>query len=99
MTSWTQGISQLPVLDDQGQLVGLLTEDNLIRGLSSTLDASAPVRSLMERSVPTVEFNTPISSLQGTILKSGLAIVLDGKKQPSHILTKIDLVEWMSKQK
>ncbi|MBC7660504.1 MAG: cystathionine beta-synthase [Chitinophagaceae bacterium] len=92
----TQGISQLPVLDAKKQLVGLLTEDNLIRGLSSTLDASAPIRSLMERSVPTVEFSTPISSLQGTILKSGLAIVLDNNKQPLHILTKIDLVEWMS---
>ncbi|MES2745869.1 MAG: cystathionine beta-synthase, partial [Bdellovibrionota bacterium] len=94
-----QGISQLPVLNQEGHLVGLLTEDNLIRGLSSTLDSSAPIRSLMERSVPTVEFNTPVSSLQGTILKSGLAIVLDAKKQPSHILTKIDLVEFMSSKK
>ena len=91
-----QGISQLPVLDNDGSLVGLLTEDNLIRGLSSTLDAKAPVRSLMERAVPTVEYSTPISSLQGTIMKSGLAIVLDKTKKPSHILTKIDLVEWMS---
>lgn len=94
-----QGISQLPVLNAEGQLVGLLTEDNLIRGLSSTLDSSAQVRSLMERSVPTVEFSTPISSLQGTILKSGLAIVLDNNKKPSHILTKIDLVEYMSSKK
>ncbi len=94
-----QGISQLPVLNSEGQLVGLLTEDNIIRGLSSTLDSSAPIRSLMERSVPTVEYSTPISSLQGTILKSGLAIVLDSQKKPSHILTKIDLVEFMSHKK
>lgn len=92
----SQAISQLPVLDGQSQLVGLLTEDNLLHALSSTLENNEKVGSIMERSVPTVELTTPISSLQGTIMKSGLAIVLDKQRKPLHILTKIDLVEWMS---
>ena len=92
-----QAISQLPV-QSQGQLVGVLTEDNLLHFLSSTDGANESVGSIMERSVPTVELTTPLSSLQGTIMKSGLAIVLDKNRAPLHILTKIDLVEWISKK-
>jgi len=92
-----QCISQLPVLSN-GQLVGILTEDHLLHFLSSTEAVQESVGSIMERSVPTVELSTPLSSLQGTIMKSGLAIVLDKTRKPIHILTKIDLVEWISKK-
>ncbi len=93
----SQGISQLPVLT-KNYLVGILTEDHLLHFLSSTDGTDEKVGSIMERSVPTVELSTPISSLQGAIMKSGLAIVLDKQNHPLHILTKIDLVEWMSKK-
>jgi cystathionine beta-synthase len=93
----TQCISQLPVLNNN-YLAGILTEDHLLHFLSSTDAVDEKVGAIMERSVPTVELNTPISSLQGAIMKSGLAIVLDKHNHPLHILTKIDLVEWMSKK-
>ncbi|SME93217.1 cystathionine beta-synthase [Pseudobacteriovorax antillogorgiicola] len=89
------GISQLPVLAD-GRLVGVLTEDSLLEYLSSSEARSKSVESVMNRSVPTVERHTPIKSLQNTVISSGLAVVIDSDKKPSHILTKIDLVEWMS---
>lgn len=92
-----QAISQLPVLSKE-QLVGILTEDNLLHFLSSTEAVQESVGSIMERAVPTVELTTPIRSLQGMIMKSGLAIVLDKTRKPLHILTKIDLVEWISKK-
>ncbi|MCX6128312.1 MAG: cystathionine beta-synthase [Proteobacteria bacterium] len=93
----TQCISQLPVLSNT-QLVGILTEDHLLHYLSSTDGVDERVGAIMERSVPTVELSTPISSLQGAIMKTGLAIVLDKQNRPLHILTKIDLVEWMNKK-
>jgi cystathionine beta-synthase len=93
----SQSISQLPVLNNN-YLAGILTEDHLLHFLSSTDAVDEKVGSIMERSVPTVELSTPISSLQGAIMKSGLAIVLDKQNHPLHILTKIDLVEWMSKK-
>ena len=90
-----KGISQLPVLDD-GRLVGILTEDSLLDYLSSSDAKHTDVSTVMNRSVPTVESHTPIKALQSTVMTTGLAVVIDSNKKPSHILTKIDLVEWMS---
>ncbi len=90
-----KGISQIPVLD-HGTLVGLLTEQGLLQSLAS-IDHPAQVTagSLMDRSIPTVERNTPLALLQEILGQCGRAVVVDGNRRPTHILTKIDLVEWM----
>ena len=93
-----KGISQLPVLSDD-TLVGILNEDLLLGYLSSSDAQPKTIETIMERSVPTVELDTPIGALQDTIITNGLAVVVDNANKPSHILTKIDLVEWMSKGK
>ena len=90
-----KGISQLPVLDN-GHLVGILNEDSLLDFFSASSAKTINVASLMNRSVPTVEKSTPIKALQSTVITAGLAVVINSDKQPSHILTKIDLVEWMA---
>ncbi|MFW7380386.1 MAG: cystathionine beta-synthase [Oligoflexus sp.] len=92
-----RGISQLPVID-QGKLVGMVTEDALLRNLSTGY-AGETIADIMERSVPTVELSTPIKVLQNTVLTTGLAIVINDKNEPIQILTKIDIVEWMANQK
>lgn len=89
------GISQLPVLNEE-RLVGILTEDSLLNYLNTTLSKTSNLELIMDRSVPTVESHTPIKALQNTIMTAGLAVVIDSNKKPSHILTKIDLVEWMA---
>jgi hypothetical protein len=45
-----------------------------------------------------VEEETPISALQETLLASGSAIVVNARREPVQILTKIDLVEWISRR-
>ena len=90
-----KGISQLPVLSDD-RLVGILTEDLILEYLSSSDAAPKTIETMMQRSVPTVETDTPVNSLQKAIVSNGLAVVVDSDKKPIHILTKIDLVEWMS---
>jgi cystathionine beta-synthase len=92
----TRGISQLPVIDEDGKLLGIITEDALLRNLSIDYHPTESIEDIMERSVPTVELSTPLSALQSTVLASGLAIVIDDESRPVQILTKIDLVEWMS---
>lgn len=93
-----KGISQLPVLAD-GSLEGILTEDLILQYLSSSETAPETIMTMMERAVPTVEMDTPIKSLQKAIVTNGLAVVIDKEKKPHHILTKIDLVEWMATRK
>lgn len=92
----SKGISQLPVLN-KGQLVGLITEDALLRNLSTGY-AGESIAEMMDRSVPTVELTTPMKVLQNTVLTSGMAIVINAQNQPIQIVTKIDLVEWIACQ-
>lgn len=91
-----KGVSQLPVLR-KGRLEGLLREDNLLDHLSTSGSLhQTPVSMIMDRSVPSVELNTPISALQSMVTQTGFAIVTNKERQAIHILTKIDLVEWLS---
>ena len=94
----SKGISQLPVLSES-RLVGILTEDHILDYLSSSDSEPKTVEAIMERSVPTVELDTPLKSLQKMVVSNGLAVVVDSSKKPTHILTKIDLVEWMAGDK
>lgn len=95
-TMSTHGISQLPVLH-QGRLVGIITVADLLKNLGSGILATSRVSQAMDTSVPTVVTTSPIMALQKTLLKSGKAVVVDDERKPLHILTKIDLVEWIAR--
>jgi cystathionine beta-synthase len=91
----SKGISQIPVTAGD-RLVGLLTEQELLQHLASgQRSPGTEVSEVMLRSVPTVDETTPLSSLEEMLEKSGSAVVVDGERRPTQILTKIDLVEWL----
>jgi len=91
----SEGISQIPVTDG-GKLVGILREDGLLQTMAAGQDVMGQsVSSMMDRSVPTVRANTPVSALDTIFETQGCAIVLDDGNQPVQILTRIDLVEWL----
>ena len=90
-----EGISQIPVTRD-GSLTGLLTEQDLLEFLTSgQKDASIRLVDVMRRSVPTVHHSTPLASLDEMLDLTGSVVVVDDDRRPRHILTKIDLVEWL----
>ena len=90
-----KGISQIPVTE-QGALVGLLTETDVLDFLTSgSGDATVELVDVMRRSVPTVEAQTALGALDEMIDIAGSVVVIDGDRRPIHILTKIDLVEWL----
>ncbi len=90
-----ESISQIPITRG-GVLAGMLTEEDLLRHLGSgQKEAEVVVGDIMERSVPTVQANTPLSAL-GTLFEQAPGVVIvDGDKRPRQILTKIDLVEYL----
>ena len=93
-----KGVSQIPVMS-QERLVGILKEETVLFSMGSNRKLQeTPIGKVMERSVPTVEFKTPLAVLQSTVMKNGFAIVVDGDKRPVQILTKIDLVDWLNQQ-
>lgn len=93
----TRGISQIPVTH-AGSLIGLVKEEALLKYLSSgEITTGSTLADVMDRFVPTVEETTPVSALQEILMYSTCAVVIDGQRRPKHILTKIDLVDWMCK--
>lgn len=97
----TNGFSQIPVTDN-GALVGMLYEKELLEFMlsrSDKLNDSVLVSEVMNRNVPTVQSETPLSALQELLLTSSSVVLIDQAGQPIDIVTKIDLVEWISENR
>lgn len=95
MTS--RGISQIPVTH-AGSLIGMVKEEAILKYLSSgEITTGSALVDVMDRFVPTVEETTPIGALQEILMYSSCAVVIDQSRRPTHIVTKIDLVDWMCK--
>ncbi len=102
------GVSQLPVIDQEGQLIGLVTEVSLLKyllGDPRVEAASRPIGTLdvIEQNVTTVTPDTPLEAVLGVFTSSSVAIVIEppGSEQdrrPIGILTKIDLLSYLTAQ-
>jgi cystathionine beta-synthase len=91
-----RGISQVPVLDG-GKLAGILTESDVLQGLvSQTWQLSTKVAEAMCRRVSTVKEHTPASELPEIFGRGEVAIVIDSGQKVLGLLTKIDLVEYLT---
>ncbi|MDX1617125.1 MAG: cystathionine beta-synthase [Candidatus Promineifilaceae bacterium] len=94
----THNISQVPVLDGQGHLVGIVSEVELLNHLLS-LDhehtADETIEAIVDPHVPVVRPNTPLETLMGIFGASGVALVATGD-DVRGILTKIDLLDYLS---
>ncbi len=94
-----KSISQLPVTSG-GVLVGLVTEASLMEYLTSgTGNRSSLVSKCMNRQFPIVSAATPISTLQEILGQSPAAVVVDDQRKPVSILTRIDLLDYLSTKK
>ncbi|MFN8061505.1 MAG: cystathionine beta-synthase [Vicinamibacterales bacterium] len=93
-----KGISQLPVTSG-GVLVGMVSESDVMAFLGSGEGtAQALVTKCMTRQIPTAASQTPITALEGMLRTSNAVVVVDAKRRPLGILTRIDLLHFMSMQ-
>jgi cystathionine beta-synthase len=91
-----RGIDQIPITHD-GKLTGIVSGNTILHNISSgEYNNQSPISSIMNRSVPTVNHDTPISALQEILEQEECAIVIDEARAPIHIVTKIDLVDWLA---
>lgn len=97
-------VSQLPVVGERGQLVGLVTEVGLLNFLLTESGADAarrPIRdaSVIDASVLTLSPNTPIESIMSAFTSSKIALVTENDgddRKPVGILTQIDLLDLLA---
>ena len=92
-----KGISQLPVTAG-GVLVGMISEEDLMEFIGSgDGDADSLVSKCMNRQVAVVGLQTPISTLQETLRQVNAVVVVDGTRKPLSILTRIDLLDYFTR--
>jgi cystathionine beta-synthase len=85
-------ISQLPVLDDHGTVVGLLDEEDILfRVMEAPARFRDPVESAMTTRVDTIQANRPIEELKPIFAKGHVAIVFDGERFLG-LVTRMDLL-------
>lgn len=93
MTS--RGISQIPITHNEA-LIGMVREENLLKYLATgEVTTRSTLVDVMDRAVPTVEVSTPVATLQEILMYASSAVVIDKGRRPLHVLTKIDLVDWL----
>jgi cystathionine beta-synthase len=93
-------ISQLPVVSDEGNLLGLVSEIDLLNHLL-TADhrhhADETIADVMREEVATVTLDTPLEVLMSVFVTGHVAVVTQDNK-PVGIITKIDLLDYLSEQ-
>jgi len=91
-----RGISQIPVTDD-GRLAGILTESDVLHVmLDGHATADSALAEVMHRRVSTVADHAPASMLPEIFERGEVALVVDGERRIQGLLTKVDLIEYMT---
>lgn len=93
-------ISQVPVLDDNGRLVGVVTEIALLNHMLQTdhkHDAEETIQSVIDPNVAVVRPNTPLEALMGIFTNNTVALITTGE-EVQGILTKIDILDFLTSQ-
>jgi len=87
-------ISQLPVLEG-GKIVGTITEDSIVRNLSTTL-ADERIERIMQAPLPSVPEDTSVSTIQ-PLLQDHPAVLIVRRGEIVGIIARSDLLKVISK--
>ncbi len=94
-------ISQLPVVDDQDRLIGLVGEadilDHLLRA-SHVHDPLETIASIINPNVLTVKPGSSIESVLPAFERGKVVIVVDTDNRPIGMVTKIDLIDFLTQK-
>ena len=93
----SHGISQLPVLSAGGELVGILTETDVLGALfDDRCTMETVIAEVMCRKVSTVRLHDEATRLAECFLRGETAIVLDDEGKLVTLLSKLDLIEHLA---
>ena len=92
------GVSQLPVIDEKGRVVGLVDESDVLAALITDADGAnrafeLPVKEVMVTRLETISADAPIADLVPLFRKDYTAIVMDGD-QFVGLATRLDLINY-----
>jgi cystathionine beta-synthase len=93
-------VSQLPVVDEDDRLLGLVTEIDLLNHMllsDHVHQADETIESVIDTNVPVVSPNAPLETLMG-ILGHNNVVILTTDDKVQGILSKIDILDFLSSQ-
>ncbi len=94
-------ISQVPIVDDEGHYIGVVTEMALLDHLLSGGHIHAPdetVEDVISTDVVLVGQETSLDALAEAFSASNVVIVVDNEGHVEGILTKIDLIDYLARR-
>jgi cystathionine beta-synthase len=91
------GISQVPVLDDDGHLHGIVSESDLLDYLLSGGTMNDTIATVHAHEVVSVGAETPIQDLPSVFGRANAIVVLDNE-QVIGIVTKIDVIDYLAQK-
>ncbi len=92
-----RGISQMPVLDERGEAMGMIAEVDLLNAfLAGKAKPDQAVDKLVSPLQGVVGLDTPLMKLRDVFAEDNVAVVKEGNKVTA-IVTKIDLIEFLAK--
>ena len=92
------GISQMPCVTG-GRLSGIVTESDMLSFLVEGRDTETPLAEVMARRVSTVGPHDSVEALPQLFEKGEVAIVIDEDRKVTAVLTKMDFIEFVSKER
>ena len=93
-------ISQMPVLNPDGTLAGLVSEVDLLKHLFEDRhihDPEETIESIIQRSVPVFTSNALLEDVLPRFFESPVILITEDER-PVGILTKIDVLDFMSRR-
>ncbi|HRO24227.1 MAG TPA: CBS domain-containing protein, partial [Promineifilum sp.] len=94
-------ISQLPVVNAEERLVGLVSEIDLLNHLLKTdhvHQANETIEGMINTDVPVVGQNARLETLMSLIKDRSAVVIVDNEDRVKGILTKIDILDYLSSQ-
>ena len=91
------GFSQVPVTDG-GKLAGILTEADALRVLVDGASPTTSIAEIMVRKVSTISPHADAEELPHIFERGEVALVVDGDSRVQGIITKLDLIEHLTKK-
>ena len=91
-------VSQLPIIDENGRVVGLVDESDVLAALLTESDDpntvfARPVKDVMVTRLETISADAPIADLVPLFRKDYIAIVMDGDRFLG-VATRLDLINY-----
>ena len=94
-------VSQLPVVNADDRLVGLVSEIDLLNHMLLTdhvHQASETIEGMINTDVPVVGENSRLETLMSLIKDRAAVVIVNNHDQVKGILTKIDILDYLSSQ-